>query len=58
MRDAVFAAVGLWLIVHEELSPGNGKPILIGAALALCGLPAALRLDELLKKLRQEEDDK
>jgi len=44
VRDCACFVVGLWLLIHEELNVGMGKPLLISAALALCGVPAALRL--------------
>ena len=55
VRDILCFCVGLWLIVQEELHHG-GRTILVTAALALCGLPLAVRMKGLLSGLFNKED--
>lgn len=45
-RGIIFAGLGMWMLVHETLAHNGGRPLVIGAALVLCGLEPALRLDQ------------
>lgn len=45
-RDSVFGVAGLFMLFWETIGGGQGRPLIVGAALALCGLPMALRFDE------------
>jgi hypothetical protein len=45
-RDTVLFIAGLAGLVHETLSTGVERPILIAAFLAMMGLPLFLRADE------------
>lgn len=44
LRDATLVGLGAFMLIHETLTD-EPNPIIIGAALAMFGLPAALRLD-------------
>lgn len=46
-RNTVLLGFGLAGLIHETvLRSGGERPVLIGAFLALCGLPAFLKADE------------
>ncbi len=49
-RDVLLVALGIFMLGHETLSSGPTDPIIVGAALALLGLPPTLRLDERRRK--------
>jgi hypothetical protein len=48
-RDTVFTAFGLWIIYHEIWQSPEPNQVALAVALVLCGLPVALRLDQILK---------
>lgn len=45
LRDVLLACTGVAMLIHETLSP-DPSPLIVGAALTLLGLPAALRYDQ------------
>lgn len=49
-RDTVFALLGIFLLLNEALWEQSPRPLFAGVGLILCGLPPALRLDELLRR--------
>jgi hypothetical protein len=49
IRDVIIVAVAIFVVVHETLDE-NPSQLLLAAALVMLGLPAALRIDEHLKR--------
>lgn len=45
IRDILLTTVGVWMLVWQTLS-SSPQPLILGAALALLGLPAAIRAGE------------
>lgn len=54
LRDFVITIVATFILVHETLTSDDPNWYLIGAAMALYGLPPALRLDD---RRRPDDDD-
>jgi hypothetical protein len=46
LRDVLLFAGGFYLLVEEARRAGAERPVLIGAYLAMMGLPLAFRRDE------------
>lgn len=55
MRDTILVLLGVFMLLHETVSPGPPDPIIVGAAFGLFGLPVPLRLDERRKREREDE---
>ena len=49
VRDVLICVLGIFMLVHETLSP-SPREVIVGAALVLLGVPVALRLDEQRRK--------
>lgn len=43
--DAFLVALGIFMLAHETLTSSTPDPLIVGAALALVGLPGAFTLD-------------
>ena len=60
-RDVAVAVVGIFMLVYETVFAPNPNVELIGAGLALLGLPPALRLDlrtsSERRKSRRKDDE-
>lgn len=54
IRDIILFAAGLYLLFQEASREGGERPVLIGAYLAMMGLPLFLRADE---RNKSKEDD-
>ena len=48
LRDLAIVVIGVFILLHEELSRRAPNPYLIAAGLVALGLPPALRADEWL----------
>ena len=55
-RDCVFTIFGVWIIYHEVFQREDPREIVLAVALALCGLPVALRLDRILSQKSDYEE--
>jgi hypothetical protein len=53
IRDMMLVGLGVFMLAHETITQASPDPIIIGAALALLGLPSTLRLDA----RRREKDN-
>lgn len=45
LRDMLLVGLGIFMLAHETLVSSSPDPIIIGAGLALLGLPSTLRID-------------
>lgn len=54
LRDAAIVLVAVFMLVHETVTGGQPNAYVIGAGLALLGVPPALRLDS---KRREKSDE-
>lgn len=57
VRDGALVLCGLFMLAHETITSTSPDPIIIGAALALLGLPSTLRLDARRKSGDGSSDD-
>ena len=57
IRDFAIVIVGVFILLHEELSRGSPNPYLIAAGLVALGLPPALRADEWLPGRRAKKGE-
>lgn len=48
-RDIILTAVGVFMLIWQTLA-SSPQPIILGAALVLLGLPATLRLEDVLRR--------
>lgn len=56
-RNTVLLTFGLLGLVHETvIRTGPERPVLIGAFLALCGLPAFLKADEKSSQIQEKKE--
>ena len=49
VRDVAIASVAIFMLIHETLDEVPNE-IVLAAALLLLGIPAALRIDERIRK--------
>ena len=56
LRDIILVCLGIFMLAHETISTSATDPIIVGAALALLGLPSTLRLDARRRTNGKEED--
>ena len=54
IRDLALVLLGVYILLYEVHREGDVRETLIGAALILFGLPAALRTDEWLRNGRSK----
>jgi membrane-bound ClpP family serine protease len=43
-RDLILTVLGVWILIHETLTPGSPDPLLVGTAMTMLGFPQAARL--------------
>lgn len=46
LRDLVLVCLAVFMLVHETVEDSSPDPLIVGAALTLLGVPAAVRLDD------------
>lgn len=55
IRDTVITILGTFMLVWQTVFVLTPQPLLVGAGLFLLGVPPALRLDDLIRKRKDEE---
>lgn len=57
LRDSILFIAGIVGVIHETVTPGDARPLLLGIFAAMLGLPLFMHLDEKRQNGSSNDDE-